>query len=74
MLDNTPKALGASVKAKPFLGLRPRWLAQHERIDEILAACGRVNLGHDPIPAEWLQELIGLSAERRLAKPQPPEA
>ena len=47
---------------KPPLGLRPRYIVDAIRIQEILAACTRYTTEAKPIPAVWLEELSELNA------------
>lgn len=42
---------------KPSLGLRPRFVVQEERINEIITAMHRYATTEQKIPIEWINEL-----------------
>ena len=45
---------------KPPIGLKPRWLHDAHRIQEILDAMRRYSDAEIVIPSEWVDELNGL--------------
>lgn len=45
---------------KPPIGLRPRWIAEEERLKEIAAACRRYHKDEVPIPQHWIYEMVEL--------------
>lgn len=45
----------------PPIGIAPRWLAEEERIRDLLAAMTRYNAASLQIPAAWLVELADLN-------------
>lgn len=48
--------------ARPVLGLRPKWLADEERLAEVLEAVYRYVRGGLAVPEEWGEELCWLLA------------
>ena len=46
---------------KPPLGLKPRWLHEMHRIQEIIDAMKRYSEVEKPIPTEWVDELKELT-------------
>ena len=46
---------------KPPLGLRPRWLAEEQRMQEIAEAIFRYSNHNLPVPAHWSEELARLT-------------
>lgn len=47
---------------KPPLGLKPRWIHDSQRVEEILDAIARYTDANMPIPKVWLEELKDLVA------------
>lgn len=45
---------------KPPLGLKPRWIHDSQRVEEILDAINRYTDANMPIPKVWLEELKDL--------------
>lgn len=45
---------------KPPLGLKPRWLHEKQRIEEICDAMERYAQTRIPVPVEWIAELRDL--------------
>lgn len=43
---------------KPPIGLRPRWIAEEQRLVEIAAAMARFLEADEPIPQEWNEEAV----------------
>ena len=41
---------------KPPVGVKPRWLMDELRFDELVQAFGRRFIGYYPIPIEWVEE------------------
>lgn len=41
---------------KPPLGLRPRWIVEGDRLQEVLEAMSRYISAMKEIPVEWLEE------------------
>ncbi|WP_156438063.1 hypothetical protein [Burkholderia sp. BDU5] len=54
--------------AKPPLGLVPKYIHDERRMKEILGAIERYSDASLPVPAEWVQELSAIIAERFPAK------
>lgn len=50
---------------KPPLGVKPRWIADYHRLQEVHAAVGRYLEQREPIPQEWLDEIQELAAKLR---------
>ena len=50
-----------SAVSRPPLGLRPRFIVESQRIQEILEACARYSSAKYAIPQEWLDELVMLN-------------
>jgi len=48
---------------KPPLGLRPKWLADEQRIAEVLAAISRYETAGWDVPQEWRDEVAVLAAQ-----------
>ena len=63
--SKTPDPNAAWPLAPPPLGLRPRWLVEELRIQEILEACTRYAQRSVAIPPEWLAELAELNQRAR---------
>lgn len=53
---------------KPPLGLRPRWLVDEQRLEEIIEAVIRYIYAGFPIPIEWAEELNELTIRRNQRK------
>ena len=49
-----------SLVPKPPLGLRPRWLAEEQRLVEVAAAADRYLEAGTPVPASWVDEMVCL--------------
>jgi hypothetical protein len=47
-----------SVCVKPPLGLRPRWIAEEQRLAEIASAADRYIEAGKPVPSPWIEEMI----------------
>jgi len=45
---------------KPPVGLKPKWLHDEQRLDEIKAAISRYTEKGEPIPQEWIEEYNSL--------------
>jgi hypothetical protein len=52
----------ADDRSRPVLGLKPKWLADEERLEEVLEAVYRYVRGGLAVPVEWVDELNGLLA------------
>lgn len=50
----------ASDNKKPPVGLRPRWMSEDERINEIFEAILRYHKARKEVPIEWIEELIDI--------------
>ena len=46
---------------KPPIGLKPRWLHETNRIQDIIDAIKRYSEAKEPIPIEWVDELNELT-------------
>ena len=46
---------------KPPIGLKPRWLHETNRIQDIIDAIKRYSEAEEPIPTEWVDELKELT-------------
>lgn len=44
-------------KEKPPIGLKPRWMAESDRAQEIVNAITRYNDAKKEVPRDWLEEL-----------------
>lgn len=52
-----PRPKGRHIqKGRPPLGLRPRFIADEDRLHEVESAIARYQDADKPIPAEWLSE------------------
>lgn len=49
-----------SLSPKPPLGLRPRWLAEEQRLIEVACATDRYLESGKPIPLAWVDEMVSL--------------
>ena len=49
---------------KPPLGLKPRWIHEQQRRQEIISAMERYSNADVPIPMEWIEELKELSSRQ----------
>ena len=56
-----------AVTPKPPLGLRPRWILDLHRTNEILSAMQRYAEACLPLPQEWMDELNELASRNREA-------
>jgi hypothetical protein len=56
------------VLQKPPIGLRPRWLVDDQRLEEIIAAVIRYIYAGYPIPIEWAEELNELTVRKNQRK------
>jgi hypothetical protein len=43
---------------KPPLGLRPRWLAEEQRLVEVASAAARYLDAGKQVPASWVEEMV----------------
>jgi hypothetical protein len=64
---------GGPSTAKPPLGLRPRFIADEERLREVADAITRYRVAGKPVPVEWLREHdeLGYRLQHTWDKPQP---
>jgi len=60
--QNCGRLKGMAGFAKPPLGIKPEWLAEGQRIEEIAGGIARFAGEGKPIPPQWVAEL-----ERRIA-------
>ena len=49
-----------TLTSKPPLGLKPKYIHDKARVEEILDAMERYSYQRFPIPIEWIEELRGL--------------
>lgn len=59
------KKIKIKMPVKPPLGLRPKWLSDEQRLEEILAASERYIEANKELPQEWMIELIELVRKTR---------
>jgi hypothetical protein len=45
------------MEKEPPIGLRPKYIADFQRIEEIMAAILRYYKEHEKVPTEWIDEL-----------------
>jgi hypothetical protein len=71
--EEWPDGNGGTSREKPPLGLRPRFIADEDRLREIEAAITRLKTCGWRVPAEWLTERDEIDArvQARAMKPQP---